>query len=451
MVRYDDARPGEHGLYSVLHDRYVGIDEATREAVVRWSAGSWPRSAEERELALALVEEGVVVADRAADDEALRAHLEKAGEGLPGTLMVTLLPTLQCNLACSYCFQKDSPASEKMNAATESATLEWILRTVEERGLRALHVHYFGGEPLLRKDFCLRTAEALQAAMAARGGRFEWSMTTNGVLLDLPFVRAMTRLGPGAIKVTLDGDRETHDAARVFRDGRGSFDQIFANLVLCAPHVRMRVGGNFAPGQDASYERLLERLVAAGLAGKLDAVRFKPVVDARRDPDAGCAGCEHGGEGEVRTLVRLNAAVARRHLGPVQGEVLESMLGPCELHWRNNYTVDPQGRIYKCPAVAGRPEMAVAQVRARGQAGAPLPTERLAPLVQQRPWEKCGDCPYLPVCLGGCLGGRWLKTGRADEVACRRESFDAAFRECVVQRYLAEFTASDAGWQRAAG
>ncbi|MFL5311097.1 MAG: hypothetical protein ACJ79H_11650, partial [Myxococcales bacterium] len=69
--------------------------------------------------------------------------------------------------------------------------------------------------------------------------------------------------------------------------------------------------------------------------------------------------------------------------------------------------------------------------------------EKMAPLVALRPWEKCGDCPYLPVCVGGCLGGKYLKTGRMDEVSCKKEKFELSFRETVVRRYLAEFPAGE--------
>jgi len=34
VVAYQDVRPGEHVLYSVLTDRYAGIDAATQERVV---------------------------------------------------------------------------------------------------------------------------------------------------------------------------------------------------------------------------------------------------------------------------------------------------------------------------------------------------------------------------------------------------------------------------------
>src|SRR3954468_13808611 len=441
VLTYRGVRPGEHVLYSVLDDRYVGIDDATLEAIGRWSRGYLPTNAEEDDAYEALSEDGFLVEDRSADDDRLREHLDRARGGVPGEMHVTLMPTLACNLACDYCFQKEHPAFGKMDVRTEEATVEWILRAIDERKLRALHVHYFGGEPLTRKDFVLRTAEILSAAMAARGGTFAWSCTTNGVNLTPDFARAMRRFGDGTFKVTLDGDRETHDRMRTYRNGRGSFDEIFANVAACASIVRIRIGGNFLPDQQASFEKLLERLDSAGLQGKLEGVRFKPIIHTPKKK-ASCTGCT--GDRETETLVQLNKSIEGRGLGSREQrhETLEETLGPCELHWKNSYTIDPDGRVYKCPAVAGIPGMEVAKVGVRAD-------ETEAPLLVLRPWKKCGDCPYLPVCMGGCLGSKYLKTGRTDEVACKLEAFEGSFREAVTKRYLAEF-ASTEEWSNAA-
>jgi uncharacterized protein len=148
------------------------------------------------------------------------------------------------------------------------------------------------------------------------------------------------------------------------------------------------------------------------------------------------AGDADVGAAQVHRRLRLEADA-----GGVKGEALESLLGPCELHWKNNSTIDPEGRVYKCPAVAGLPGLEVTRVASRA-------AEKIAPLLELRPWEKCGDCPYLPVCVGGCLAGKYLKTGRRDQVACKKDMFEASFRESVVHRYLAEFP--DPPWTEAA-
>src|SRR5262249_20261804 len=151
------------------------------------------------------------------------------------------------------------------------------------------------------------------------------------------------------------------------------------------PEVKVRIGGNFRPDQVASYERLMDRLEEAGLGGQIEALNFKPVIDtSSKGEGGGCTGCGSS-EADVQSLAML------REAGGAGGSPRRSLTGgpprnPCELHWKNSYVIDPEGRVYKCPAVAGRPEMAVATVRED--------EERIAPLLELRPWEQCGGCPF---------------------------------------------------------
>ncbi|MEP7126761.1 MAG: radical SAM protein [Byssovorax sp.] len=438
LVTYESVRTNEHVLYNVLSDRYVGLNDAALASIARSTAGSGDE--DDEAIAGELASQGFLVDDRAHDDRHLREHLARVARSEPGVMSITFMPTLACNLACTYCFQKGSPAYNTMSRETEEQSIEFILRKVDEAGSRELRMEYFGGEPLARKDVVLRTAEILSRSMAARGGVFSWHIITNGVNLDLPFVEAMNRFGPGGIKVTLDGDKETHDQARVYRSGKGSFDVIFENLTAVAGHVRLDLGGNFLPGQQESYTRLIERLDQAGILKKLSAVKFKPAQATAKNDLGTCAGGCGSAKEETETLLLLDRLVRKKRPEQKTSETLDGLVaGPCELHWDNSYILDPDGLVYKCPAVAGRPEVAVGTVRDNALKGAPL--------LELRPWEKCGDCAYLPVCVGGCLGGQYLKTGRRDEVNCKKEWFETSFREAVPRRYLAEL--ADTPWDGA--
>ena len=443
VLVYPHVTDDEHVLYNVLADRLIAVNGAILEAVERWRSGEAPCEGDEAQTADYLLEAGFLAESREADEAALRAHLLRVAEGNPGIMYITLMPTLACDLACDYCFQKESPAFHRMSAETEPAAVRWILDRVEAGGLRKLVVHYCGGEALTRKDYLLRTAAAFGAAMRRRGGEFAWEITTNGVQLDLPFVKAMQAHGEGSIKITLDGDRETHDRARTYRDGRGTFDRIFANLAAVAGHVRLRLGGNFLPGQEGSYVRLLDRLQEAGLLAQFEAVRFKPIVEATREQAASCTGCAASGASEksAETLVQIGRAIEERKPLTPQARAMALQRNPCELHWTHAYTIDPDGRVYKCPAVAGRAEMAINDVLSEG-------ADKPAPLTAARPWEEhCGDCAFQPVCVGGCLGGQNLRTGRVDQVHCRKPEYEATYAEKAMRRHREEFSGSQ--WQTA--
>jgi len=425
VLTYRDVLPGEHVLYDVVEDRYVGVDQPALAAIERWRSAA--PAQDEAEAARSLLDLGILVADAAADEARLGAAERRAAEGMPGTAYVTLLTTLACNLACDYCIQKDHPATGHMRPEVESAAVDWVVRAAVRSGARRLVVQFIGGEPLLRKEMLLRTAARLAAEAAGHGIAFAWEITTNGVALDVPFARAMAAFGPGLIKVTLDGDAETHDRSRVFRNGRGSFHLAFAALLAVArevPGVQLRVGGNFREAEERSFSRLLERMAAEGLAGRIESVRFKPVVEA------GACGSACGSAAATESLVQLGRQAAERGLSRLPSGTVDEV-APCELHWDRAWIIDPAGLVYKCFAVAGRPEMAVGSVLE----DQPL---RPAPLTAGRPWEACGTCPFVPVCLGGCIGGRYVAEGRV-AVSCDRPRFELRFRDEIARRYLQEF------------
>jgi uncharacterized protein len=426
VVTYRDVRHGEHVLYDVVSDRFVGVDDAGLAAIGRWTIG--PPTATEAGAAAALTELGFLVDGEESDRARLHDARRRAAEGRPGSAVVTLMPTLACDLACTYCFQKEHPAQGHMSPSVEAAALAFIERAAGAPAVRRLELVYLGGEPLTRKDFVLRTAAHLALAMRRSGKAFAWQLITNGIALDVPFARAMAALGPGQIKVTLDGDRETHDQARIYRDGRPSFDRIFAALravALECPEVKVRVGGNFRGGQEASYQRLLDRMADEGLAGRIQSVQFKPLMEA-----GGCAsGCGSAPGGEA--IVQLGRRAAERGLSlvaPAGG----TDLAPCELHWEHAWTIDPAGRIYRCLAVAGRPELALGDVWTG--------PSRPDPLTRDAPWEACGaDCPFVPVCMGGCVGGAVASGGSLGRPACDRADMERRFRAEIARRYLEEF------------
>lgn len=425
VLTFRDAAPGEHVLYDVVTDSYLGVDDRALSAIARWGRAP-PAPGEEAESAEALRSLGFLV-ERDEDDVVRLEGAERAAaEGQPGTMHVTLLPTLACNLACTYCIQRDQPRSGSMSASTEEAMLAWLKRGAAASRPARLTIQYLGGEPLLRKDLVLRTAERLAGLARSLGIPFRWGIATNGLLLDVSFAKAMAAHGPGHVTVTLDGDRETHDAARVRRDGQGTFDEVLgrvADVARACPEVAVRVNGNFLEGQRASFERLLERLEAEGLTGHLAEVSFQPVVEA-----AGCAAaCGPGAESEA--VVQLGRRATERGLSRAGAGGIDA-IAPCELHWDRAWVVDTEGRLYRCFGVAGRPELAIGDVRSG-------PT-RPDPLRVARPWEACGQCAFLPVCLGGCIGGRYAADG-VFAVDCQRPSFELRFREEVVRRYLEEF------------
>ena len=90
---------------------------------------------------------------------------------------------------------------------------------------------FFGGEPLLHVDL-IKSIVADARAMSDGGScRFNFKMTTNGLLLDESFLD-FSVANDVLVAMSLDGTREANDRHRLLPDGRGTFDRLLPKLRL---------------------------------------------------------------------------------------------------------------------------------------------------------------------------------------------------------------------------
>lgn len=152
------------------------------------------------------------------------------------TRTVTFQVTDKCNLACTYCYQINKSV-RRMKFEDAKLFIDKLLsgedgfsEYVSVKNSPGIVIEFIGGEPFLEVDlidqivdyFRLRTIE-LNHPWA---DRFCISICSNGVLYTDPKVQRFLQKNKDCISfsVTLDGNKELHDACRVFPDGRGSYD-----------------------------------------------------------------------------------------------------------------------------------------------------------------------------------------------------------------------------------
>ena len=86
-----------------------------------------------------------------------------------------------------------------------------------------------GGEPtLMGLDFFRRSVELAEQYLQP-GQRAVYTIQTNGTLLDEEWA-AFFREHDFLVGISIDGPREMHDAYRVNKGGKGSFDQVMRGL-----------------------------------------------------------------------------------------------------------------------------------------------------------------------------------------------------------------------------
>lgn len=142
-----------------------------------------------------------------------------------------------CNLDCTYCFFLSKDAlypGESMRMSSE--TLETYLQQLfDSQPDGPVSVAWQGGEPtLMGLDFYRRVIDLINR-FARPTQIIEHTMQTNGTLLDdewAIFLKQHSVL----VGLSIDGPRTMHDQYRVWKDGRGSFDDVVTAWRLLQKH-----------------------------------------------------------------------------------------------------------------------------------------------------------------------------------------------------------------------
>jgi uncharacterized protein len=157
---------------------------------------------------------------------------------VPARFHVMAKPTgAVCNLACTYCFFLDKellyPGSPfRMSDEMLEA---YIRQLIDGHRTPRVTVAWQGGEPTLMGLDFFRKAIELQELYRRPGMTFENTMQTNGTLLDDEWCEFLAE-HDYLVGLSLDGPRELHDAYRVNKSGRGTFDRVMRGLRLLQKH-----------------------------------------------------------------------------------------------------------------------------------------------------------------------------------------------------------------------
>jgi uncharacterized protein len=408
--------------------------------------GSRALTVDEQDAVTTLAEHGFIVESREADRHNIETYFDRAWEDRD-QLRVTVLTTLQCNFACDYCIQGDhgdyNKHAAKMSMETAERVAEWAESRLDAIAPKTFALTFFGGEPLLNLPVLYYLAERLSNACQERGVRSIINIITNGLLLTPEVVDRLRPFGLNGVKITLDGDRDTHNRMRPLRGGQGTFDKILNNIRLVADKCRVSIGGNFDESTVDSYPALLDFLREQEFADKLAKVAFKPII---REPqpqqpkgfipltaigsegkplNGACMTSAGGGTSACDSCHFLDTQMAylreettRRGFTTVDGV----HMGPCEIHKRHAHTIGPDGSLYACPGFAANAGESTGHIDGREDSWRNRAAQRF-----ERPsaWKECDDCAFIPVCAGGCTVAAHTELRDMNKPNCHKPSFEA--------------------------
>jgi serine-type anaerobic sulfatase-maturating enzyme len=137
-----------------------------------------------------------------------------------------------CNLDCSYCFflSKEMLYPGSRFRMADELLEAYVRQLIEAHaGSAVVSVAWQGGEPTLMGVEFFRRSVELADRYLRPGQRAEYTIQTNATLLDDEWA-AFFKEHQFLVGVSIDGPRELHDAYRVNKGGKGSFDEVMKGL-----------------------------------------------------------------------------------------------------------------------------------------------------------------------------------------------------------------------------
>jgi uncharacterized protein len=197
---------------------------------------------------------------------------------------ISLAVAQKCNLGCTYCYAQQGTfggAAGDMPAEVATAAIDQLLAAAAPG--EAVTLAFMGGEPLVNRKMLHASTRYAAGEAAARGVRIGFSMTTNATLLREEDIALFQDYG-FTLTISLDGLGATHDRARPYRSGKGSFAKVAKNVraLLEVDDRRYRVVARVTvTPNNLDLPEIMNGLVDMGF----DAITFSPMLSAPSGKD----------------------------------------------------------------------------------------------------------------------------------------------------------------------
>lgn len=328
-----------------------------------------------------------------------------------------------CNLDCAYCYYL---SKERLYPGSRFRMASELLKTYTRQYIEAQRVPevtfaWQGGEPTLMGLDFFRLAVEFQQEYHRPGVRIHNALQTNGIALDDGWCRFF-RKHNFLVGISLDGPCDLHDAYRVDKGGKPTFDHVMARVALLKQH-----GVDFnilATVHAANADHPLE--VYRFLRDEVGAlfIQFIPIVE--RDNDTGfqegdkvtersVAGRQYGG-----FLIAIFDEWVRRDVGRVFVQIFDVALtawlgqrpGLCifEETCGTALVMEHNGDLYSCDHFV-EPRYKLGNIQE-------ISLVEMVGSEQQRQFglakrdtlpRYCRECQVRFICNGGCPKNRILR------------------------------------------
>lgn len=327
-----------------------------------------------------------------------------------------LLPTLECDADCDYCFEKK--ADRRLSLDQLSVVIRKVMDHMEQNHIETLSIYWQGGEVMTLPPEWFEEANAVIAQIADRSKRHVVNyLQSNMIAYSSRWNRVIGEMFGNSVGSSMDYPNLHR---KLKSGGPGEFDRIWSRNVQEAAEAGIEVGVISIPneetlekGAERFYTHFVDELGIKDFqintpfpGGAVNDVKTGYPLDTQRLGkflrDLAHIWLERGFEHGVR-------------VGPFDKLVDHFVYGSKNFLciWRENclnefVCIDPGGHVAQCDCwVTSYPEFWFGNIFDHAGLSDLLKNSEARRRLQSRPGlliqkEDCLECAYLSICHGGC-------------------------------------------------
>nr|WP_321452833.1 radical SAM protein [uncultured Carboxylicivirga sp.] len=369
-----------------------------------------------------LIEKGYLVDPQKEEQLFKSKYLDFIDDRDEDEVQLFFTPWYACNFNCSYCFQDEYT---NPNEAVKHEVIDAFFNYIDRRfATRRKYITIFGGEPLLNNSAKKESIERIISEANKRG--LDIAVVTNGYNL-VDFIDVLKKGSIREIQVTVDGTQEVHDARRMLRGGKGSFDRISEGIDAL---LQNKIPVNLRMIIDKeNVSNLPEFAKYAIEKGWTKSPLFKTALGRNYELHH----CQTNNKRlfsriemyqEIYSIIKENPEVLEFHKPAFSiakfifenGELPNPLFDSCtgtKTEWAFDYT----GKIYSCTATVGNhgDELGTFYPEVK------LDEEKIEEWEQRDVLSiaECRNCAVQLACGGGCTAVAKTHTGKINSPDCR--------------------------------
>lgn len=317
------------------------------------------------------------------------------------TLILTIAPTLACNLNCPYCYEKGVEKSQKMRPEVQKQVIEFIKNKAE--GTKQVVITWYGGEPLLAVDVITTISTEVIAFCEKNGISYSGSIVTNGTLLDDKKVEILKNIcSIDRIQVTIDGMEKTHNSRRG-NCNINSFKTILENVERYRKKFKFAIRMNVDKGNADEAMELFNHFEEYYRWDNTVQYYFSRVRNYKEKGDRiflyDACNCLSPMEYDDFSIKVYKYLYDRKYYSYFENKFPTRMSVSCSALGENYYVIDPDGDICNCWILIGNKDKIIGNVSEPDKVtNNKFKLEWMATTLP----DECEECKLLPLCQGGC-------------------------------------------------